>query len=205
MLPVSLDLARLPVVLVGAGTAGLRRLDGLDEAGAARLRVFVADPGAEWVAAAGPRLAGTLPDAADFAGAAVVFLAGLAPDETKRFADLARTAGALIHAEDRLDLTDLHLPAIVRRGELTIAVSTNGQSPALARLLKRVLAGLFGPEWEGRVRRIGDWRRLWRREGAAPAEIARRTEALAAAEGWLPRASVRPALLDETRPAALNH
>jgi precorrin-2 dehydrogenase / sirohydrochlorin ferrochelatase len=205
MLPVSLDLARLPVVLVGAGTAGLRRLDGLDEAGAARLRVFVPDPSAEWVAAAGPRLAGTWPDAADLAGAAVVFLAGLAADETARLADLARGAGALVHAEDRLDLTDLHLPAIVRRGDLTIAVSTNGQSPALARLLKRVLAGLFGPEWEGRVRRIGEWRRLWRYNGVAPAEIARRTEALAAAEGWLPRAPARPALLDETRPAALNH
>jgi precorrin-2 dehydrogenase/sirohydrochlorin ferrochelatase len=188
---------------VGAGSAGLHRLDSLDQAGAARLRVFAAAGGAEWIAAAGPRLVASLPVADQLRGAAVVFLAGLDPALTAALAQAAHDAGALVHAEDRLDLTDLHLPAIVRRGDLTIAVSTNGQSPALARLLKRVLAGLFGPEWEGRVRRIGDWRRAWRGQGVAPAEIARRTEALAVREGWV---GARPrGLLDENRPAALNH
>jgi precorrin-2 dehydrogenase / sirohydrochlorin ferrochelatase len=205
MLPVSLDLARLPVVLVGAGAAGLRRLDGLDEAGATQLKVFAPAPCAEWIAAAGPRLIAGLPVVADLRGAAIVFLAGLGAGQTVALAAAARAAGALVHAEDRLDLTDLHLPAIVRRGDLTIAVSTNGQSPALARVLKRFLAGLFGPEWEGRVRRLGEWRQAWRRDGLAPAEITERTEAVVDAEGWLGRGSAKPALLDDKRPAALNH
>lgn len=206
MLPVSLDLARLRVVLVGDGSAGLRRLALLHEAGAAKLTVYAPRPNAEWLNAAGPRLVGDAPRAEDFAGAAVVFLAGLDDAQTIELAAAARQVGALVHAEDRLDLTDLHIPAVVRRGDLTLAVSTNGQSPALARLLKRHLAALFGPAWGARVREIGSWRRRWRMQGLAPAAIAARTEDLVEAKGWFDPAPARSApALDGRHAADLNH
>jgi precorrin-2 dehydrogenase/sirohydrochlorin ferrochelatase len=206
MLPVSLDLARLRVVLVGDGAAGLRRLALLHEASATKLTVYAPRPNAEWLNAAGPRLVGDVPRAEDFAGAAIVFLAGLDDTRTIELAAAARQAGALVHAEDRLDLTDLHIPAVVRRGDLTLAVSTNGQSPALARLLKRHLAALFGPAWSARVREIGSWRRRWREQGLAPTAIAARTEDLVEAKGWLDPApaGVVPAL-DGRHAADLNH
>jgi precorrin-2 dehydrogenase / sirohydrochlorin ferrochelatase len=204
MLPVSLDLKRLRIVLVGDGPSGLRRLGLLQEAGAEKLTVF-APPTAEWRLAAGARLAGDGPAADDLAGAAVVFLAGLDPQVTEELAGLAHQAGALVHAEDRLDLTDLHIPAVVRRGDLTLAVSTNGQSPALARLVKHTLAALFGAEWAERVREVGAWRALWRRQGLAPVEIAARTEDLVDTKGWLDPGSKRAAPLDARHLADLNH
>ncbi len=130
MLPVSLDLARLRVVLVGDGPAGLHGdWRCCMRPAATKLTVYASRPNAEWLNAAGPLLVGDVPLAADFAGAAVVFLAGLDDALTIALASAARQAGALVHAEDRLDLTDLHIPAVVRRGDLTLAVSTNGESP----------------------------------------------------------------------------
>lgn len=206
MLPVSLDLARLRVVLVGDGAPGLRRLALLQEADAGKLTVFAPRPSAEWLMMAGPRFAGEPPKRSDFTGAAVVFLAGLDDALTAELAEVARAAGALVHAEDRLDLTDLHIPAVVRRGDLTLAVSTNGQSPALARLLKRHLAALFGPVWSLRVREIGAWRRRWRADGLAPTAIAARTEDLVEARAWLDPTPARGArALDGCHIADLNH
>jgi precorrin-2 dehydrogenase/sirohydrochlorin ferrochelatase len=206
MLPVSLDLARLRVVLVGDGEPGLRRLALLQDAEAQRLKVFAPRPNAEWRNAAGARLIGNVPAPADFDGAAVVFLAGLDDELTAALTATAREAGALVHAEDRLDLTDLHIPAVVRRGDLTIAVSTNGQSPALARLLKRHLAALFGSVWSLRVREIGAWRRRWRADGLPPTAIAARTEDMVEAKGWLdPTPAGDSPALDGRHTAALNH
>jgi precorrin-2 dehydrogenase len=44
-------------------------------------------------------------------------------------------------------LCNFILPAIVRSGPIAIAVSTAGASPALAKRMKREIAGLFGPEY----------------------------------------------------------
>jgi precorrin-2 dehydrogenase/sirohydrochlorin ferrochelatase len=46
-------------------------------------------------------------------------------------------------------------PAVVRRGPLEIAISTNGRSPALASRLRRELQQQFGPEWGAWVEQIG--------------------------------------------------
>lgn len=190
MLPVSLDLTRLRVVLVGEGPSAARRLALLQEAGATKLRVVTPSKG----------------ETPDFAGAAVVFLTGLDDAQTRALAVAAHDAGALVHAEDRLDLTDIHIPAVVRRGDLTIAVTTNGQSPALARLLKQFLASLFGPAWGARVGEVGAWRRRWRAQGLSPSAIAARTEDLVESKGWLDPAPVRGApALDGRHAADLNH
>jgi precorrin-2 dehydrogenase/sirohydrochlorin ferrochelatase len=52
-----------------------------------------------------------------------------------------------------------YYPAVVRRGPLQIAVSTDGRSPALAARLRRELEQLFGPEWGAWVEHIGGVRR----------------------------------------------
>lgn len=54
---------------------------------------------------------------------------------------------------------DFFYPAVVRRGPLQIAISTNGQSPALAARLRRELEGQFGPEWSDWVEHVGKLRR----------------------------------------------
>ena len=97
---------------------------------------------------------------------------------------------AIDPAEAMLDgsqhqLMHIQMPAVVRRGDLTIAVSTNGVSPALSRRLREHIAALFGPEWAGRVALLGALRRSWRRAQVPAAEIARRTVAAVESRGWL--------------------
>jgi precorrin-2 dehydrogenase/sirohydrochlorin ferrochelatase len=72
----------------------------------------------------------------------------------------ARQAGILFNGADLPELSDFIVPAVVERGDLTIAVSTSGNSPALAKKIKHQLEGLFGPEYErflclmGRIRNV---------------------------------------------------
>jgi precorrin-2 dehydrogenase/sirohydrochlorin ferrochelatase len=190
MLPLVLDLARLRAVLIGDGDAVLRRLRLLDEAGAGDLAVYCADPSPELQALAAARLQVRLPHAADLIDARIVFLAGLAAGQQREFAALARQAGALLHAEDAKDLTDFHAPAVLRRGDLTIAISTSGKAPALAAALKRRLGELIGPEWRGRVGELANLRRRWRQRGAAMPAVARAMNAKIEGSFWL--AGLRP-------------
>ena len=52
----------------------------------------------------------------------------------------AKEKGALVNAASTSELSDFHLSAIVKRGNLKIAISTNGKSPALAKRLKEVFS-----------------------------------------------------------------
>jgi precorrin-2 dehydrogenase/sirohydrochlorin ferrochelatase len=73
----------------------------------------------------------------------------------------------------------------MRRGDLTIAVSTNGRSPGLARRIRRHIEELFGAEWGARIAEIGVLRQHWRAAGAGMREVARRTEDWVDRHGWL--------------------
>jgi precorrin-2 dehydrogenase / sirohydrochlorin ferrochelatase len=55
----------------------------------------------------------------------------------------ARAAGALVYVLDMPAISDLAMPALVKRGPLQIAVSTDAQSPALARRLREELERLL--------------------------------------------------------------
>ncbi len=46
------------------------------------------------------------------------------------------------------------VPSVIRRGDLTIAISTGGGSPALAKHLRERLTAVVGPEYEGYVRAL---------------------------------------------------
>jgi len=67
--------------------------------------------------------------------------------------------GVLCNAVDDPERCDFYYPAVVRRGPLQIAISTNGQSPALAARLRRELEEQFGPEWSAWVEHVGQIRR----------------------------------------------
>jgi precorrin-2 dehydrogenase/sirohydrochlorin ferrochelatase len=169
MLPIILDGSMVRAGLAGAGEGLTRRLKLLQAGG-------VMEP---------PVFADRLPLADEIAELQVLFIAGLDGASSRALAEVARKAGVLVNVEDMPELCDFHVPAQLRRGDLLVAVSTAGRSPALSRALREHLEGRFGPEWESRLDEIADLRNVWRAEGANPNEVSRRTRALLTEREWL--------------------
>ncbi len=169
MFPALLDLSVRPVLVVGAGEARARRLALAREAGACDLRVY------------GPP---RLPGAREMAGG-VVLIAGLEAGQARQLAQTARQAGALVNVEDVAEQCDFHVPAIVRRGDLLLTVSTGGKAPALSRALREELEMRFGDEWAARLEALANARARWRREGAGIGDLSRRARQMIEEEGWL--------------------
>lgn len=174
LLPVSLDLSRLSVLLIGNGRRAERRLRLLDEAGAARLRVFSADPGTELSARAGDRLRRHLPEAEDFKDVNLVFVANLEPGEAQAVAERARAHGALVNVEDATGQCDFHSAAVVRRGDLVLGIATGGRCPMLARVLKDWLERLLPLDFATAAEALSSERKRLRAAaaGTAPLEAA---------------------------------
>ena len=185
MLPLSFDLTQLRLALIGNGPAAARRLAWLDEAGAVTLRVFAVAPSPEVTRLAGTRLIRHWPAAGDLGGTQLAFIVDLPEPQRSALAAAARAAGAIIHVEDVPALCDIHAPAVLRRGDLTIAISTNGAAPGLAAELKRFLGEVLGPEWRHRVDELKALRRRWRLAGAAHETIRHLTAIRIARHGWL--------------------
>ncbi|HYM02350.1 MAG TPA: NAD(P)-dependent oxidoreductase [Stellaceae bacterium] len=186
MLPLVVDATRVRMALIGNGARAHRRLQLLDEAGATGLVIYAECPSDALADAARERLVHRLPNAQELAQAQLVFIADPSPSQRAELAAVARAGGALVHVEDVPGLSNLHAPAVVRRGDLTVAVSTAGRSPALAAHVKRFLDRLFGPEWQTRIDDLAALRRRWRDTGADAATLARRTDHWVESQGWLP-------------------
>jgi precorrin-2 dehydrogenase / sirohydrochlorin ferrochelatase len=77
--------------------------------------------------------------------------------------DEARKSGALSNAVDDPGYCDFYAPAVVSRGDLQIAISTGGNSPALAQSIRKDLEQEFGPEYESWTAWLGRMRDTMRR------------------------------------------
>jgi precorrin-2 dehydrogenase/sirohydrochlorin ferrochelatase len=185
MLPLALDVQHQKVIVVARGRPGQQRYELLHGSGCERI-VLYNDAAEPWACQAQAHLYQRLPDPEELLGVRVVFIAGVELEIAEPLAQAARAHGALVNVEDVLPLCDFHVPAIVRRGDLLISVSTGGRAPGLAQRLRSHLAQLFGSEWETRVRRLGDARLQWREEGASKDEVIRRSAEMIAREAWLP-------------------
>jgi siroheme synthase-like protein len=84
----------------------------------------------------------------DCSDAAIVFSATDDPDVSRAVFDEASKAGIPINTADQPALCDFIMPAVVRRGDLAIAISTSGASPALAATLREKLSAVIGPEYD---------------------------------------------------------
>lgn len=128
--PVFLDLAGVSVLVVGGGTVALRKVGGLAEAGAV-VTVVAPEVRPELVA-----LAAAVERRAYVAGEAAGYqLVITATDDPAVNAHVAADAGAAqvwVNSADDPDNCSFILPAVARRGHVTVAVSTGGASPALA-------------------------------------------------------------------------
>jgi uroporphyrin-III C-methyltransferase / precorrin-2 dehydrogenase / sirohydrochlorin ferrochelatase len=196
--PVFLDLRGEPVVVIGGGTVAERKVEALLDSGA-RITVIApaATAGLRAHAAEGRIRLLVRPYAAgDLGGSRLAYAATDDPAVQRAVHAEARAARVWLNVADQPGLCGFTAPAVVRRGDLTLAVSTAGASPMLARRIRERLEADFGPEYSAALlllRRVRE--RL--RAGDAPLEAARGVwEALAG-----------PALLEALRRgdgAALN-
>lgn len=185
MIPVMVDPRAVRVAVVGQGPAFARRVRQLIDGGAEDLIVFSPAPEASFRDAPGVNLIDRLPKDGDFAGVSLVYFAGLEADLAASLVEAARKQGALVNVEDVIALCDFHVPGVIRRGDLLITVSTGGQSPGLARRLRKDLEAGFGVEWEARLGALAEARRGWLDEGLDLAAVASRTNAMIDEQGWL--------------------
>jgi cobalt-precorrin 5A hydrolase / precorrin-3B C17-methyltransferase len=141
--PITLtNLRGAPVVVVGGGAVGARKLSGLLAAGAAvrlispaaqpELRVLAESSAITWHAR--PYQPG------DLAGARLVFAATNQRAVNAQVAADAAALGLLCNVADDPRAGDFHLPAVYREPGLLVAVSTAGASPARAKRLRDQIA-----------------------------------------------------------------
>jgi precorrin-2 dehydrogenase/sirohydrochlorin ferrochelatase len=147
--PIYLNLAKRRVVVIGGGEVAERKVESL--LGTEALITVISPevtPQLETLASHNKiEIQRRVYASGDCIGAALVFSA--TDDETVSAAvfEEATTAGALVNSADQPHLCDFIMPAVVRRGDISIAVSTGGTSPALAAQIRAKIETLIGPEY----------------------------------------------------------
>ena len=167
--PVVLDLTRRACLVVGGGAVAERKVEGLLAAGA---RVTVVSP---WLcdgllaAASDGRLHWTPRGyrTGDLAGVALVMVATDDRALNAQVAGEARDAGIWVNCADDPAHCDFTLPSVLRRGPLTVSVSTGGTSPALARLVREELERLLPAAYADLAAEVAEVRRALRASQAA--------------------------------------
>jgi len=151
LFPVFLKMDGLSVLLVGGGPVGVEKLTAL-LANSPQAKIEVV---AETVSPAMQELAGQSDQVAlfqrrfeyaDLDGKDVLFLTtGDRRLSEEIFAE-ARKRKILVNTADTPDLCNFYMSSIVRKGDLKIAISTNGKSPTMAKRLREFLADLIPGE-----------------------------------------------------------
>jgi precorrin-2 dehydrogenase/sirohydrochlorin ferrochelatase len=165
------DLANTPCVVVGGGEVAARKVAALRQAGA---RPVVISP------VIGESLRGQVEvgeiDAlereyrpGDLAGVRLVIAATDDPGTNEAVWREALAAGCLVNVVDDPARCNFYVPATVRRGALTLGISTGGNSPLLARRIRQALEAQFGPAYETYVDLLGDLRPVVQEQIADPA------------------------------------
>jgi cobalt-precorrin 5A hydrolase/precorrin-3B C17-methyltransferase len=141
--PITLtNLRGLPVVLVGGGAVGERKLRGLLAAGASvRLISPAVTPGLRSLAASGAIEWEPRPyQPGDLDGARLVFTATNQRAVNRAVAEAAEALGLLCNVADDPQASSFHLPAVHRAEGVVVAVSTDGARPARAKRLRNRIA-----------------------------------------------------------------
>lgn len=168
--PVALDLLGKKCVVVGGGVIADGKLDALLAAGA---RVTVVSPAVgariRQLAAAGQltlRRRHYQPE--DVVSADLVIAATDDRAINAAIAADARVAGVMVNAVDDPPNCDFFAMAVVRRGDLQIAISTNGRSPAFARWMREGIDRAVPARYGDLLELLGDARQQLKASGSIP-------------------------------------
>jgi uroporphyrin-III C-methyltransferase/precorrin-2 dehydrogenase/sirohydrochlorin ferrochelatase len=166
LLPIFVKLEGRRVVVVGTGWVAASKLDALVRAGA---EISVVDPDA------------FVP--ADLDGAWYVVTAAT-PEINGRVAEAAEARRIFVNAVDDPPHASAYLGGVIRRSGVTIAISTSGEAPALAGILREGIDALLPPDLDRWAECARAKRRMWKAEGVPMDE--RRPQLIEALKGLYP-------------------
>lgn len=161
LFPMFLKLEDRHCLVVGAGTIGEPKIRSLLVAGA-KVRVIApeARPAvAEWARLGVLRWDARSFESKDLDGAFLAVAATSLRDVNEAVFREAQRRNILCNAVDDPERCDFYYGALVRRGDLLVAISTGGHSPALAQRLRKDLEASISPEYAGWLERLGRIRR----------------------------------------------
>lgn len=186
LFPIFVKLRHRLCIVVGAGTIAESKIRSLLDCEA---NVLVVAPStteaiAAWAADSRIQLSRRAFAPGDLAGAFLVVAATASPEVNQKVFQEAEARGLLCNAVDQPEQCHFYYPAVVRRGPLQIAISTEGLSPALAQRLRQELEVQFGPEYGVWLEWLGRVRRSVRAEGDAAADTKKLLRQLASREAF---------------------
>src|ERR1700719_195099 len=180
-IPIFIDVTGRECVVVGGGEVAARKVESILEAGA---HVTVVSPRLSPAMAAivdkglATHLARNY-ERGDIRGCVLVYAATDDPKLHRELVAEARALGIPINVVDVPELCTFISPAVVNRGDLQIAISTGGASPAFAARLRRELEDQFGTEYTLSLKVLRAARRRLHADEMDPADRMRRLKELA--------------------------
>ncbi len=178
--PIYLNVANRRCVVVGGGDVAERKVQRLLECGAHVVVIGrTLTPALETMIQGGliDRIDGDY-DEAHLHDAFLVIGATDREEVNARISEDARNKGVMVNIVDDPEKCDFILPSLLQRGDLTVAISTGGKSPALAKKMREELEGLYGPEYLVLLKLLGAIREKIKARGASPDDNKRLFEAL---------------------------
>jgi len=168
LFPMFVKLEGRRVVVVGGGEIAASKIGGLLQAGAkvivvspaisSQLAALAVENNIEW------REKEFAPE--DLEGAFLALAATSLSSVNESVYRAAEARGLLCNAVDDIQNCHFYYGSVVQRGDLQIAISTNGKSPALAQRLRKELEAQFGPEYQSWIEWLGAAREVLRASGA---------------------------------------
>jgi uroporphyrin-III C-methyltransferase/precorrin-2 dehydrogenase/sirohydrochlorin ferrochelatase len=167
LFPTFLKLGGRRVLMVGGGPVAAGKLRGLLDAGA--VVTVVAPQVVSDIAAAPVDIVLKPFEPSDLDGVSFV-VAAAPPDVNRAVAAEAHARGLFVNAVDDVESASAYAGAVVRRAGMTIAISTDGDAPALAGLVREALETLLPEELDQWMTCARDARREWLARGVPMAE-----------------------------------
>jgi siroheme synthase-like protein len=164
LFPMFVKLQGRTVVVVGAGAIAEGKIPGL-LAAEAHVRVIAPDATVQIAAWARDGKLELLPRKflpGDLDGASLAIAATSAPGVNNAVFLEAEARGIFCNAVDDIENCHFYYGSVVQRGDLQIAISTNGKSPALAQRIRKELEQSYGPEYAAWLEKLGTARNVLR-------------------------------------------
>jgi precorrin-2 dehydrogenase/sirohydrochlorin ferrochelatase len=170
LFPIFLKLEGRKCLVLGAGSVGEQKIRSLLDCGAT-IRVVAPSASAaviEWANSGALTWLQRPYEPTDLDGIFLVVAATASADVNHAIYREAQARGILCNVVDDPPHCDFYYPAVVRRGQLQIAISTAGLSPALAQRIRKQLEGEFPPAYASWLENLGSRRESLFRAGGNP-------------------------------------